>query len=124
MAGNTHSFDNQDSYLYDIQWTKEVDDVFVDVFCIEAQHGNFVYGQRNLPATVMAIDSLWRRSKVMCTEDQCAAKLDKLFKRYTTVSWMMSLPHVKYDAITNDFKAPQHTWEFIVQVLWLTSDFN
>lgn len=80
----------QMSYLYDVRWTPEIDNVFIDTLAFQARNGNFVPGEGNLSAVVCARGAIHRRCNVDYTIDACMTTVEKLSKRYTTIAWMTS----------------------------------
>lgn len=106
----------QMSYLYDVRWTPEIDNVFIDTLAFQARIGNFVPGEGNLSAVVCARGAIHRRCNVDYTIDACMTRVEKLSKRYTTIAWMTSLSLVQLDTNDNVIYAPNVTWDFIVKV--------
>lgn len=112
MAKSTY----QENQFYDEQWTKDVNVLFIDVLVFQKQLGNFMFGKRNQSAIAVAIDSILAQYGKLLTHLQCRDHVLKLFKRYTTFKWMLSLKDVVYDADENYVRALARTWEFMFQV--------
>lgn len=116
MAANLPPIENQDAYLYEGEWCKEIDFLFVEVITFQARMGNFKFGTKNYSAIGIAIDAINRRFGKRFSYKYCEVKVNHLFKRYTTFAWMLSLTEVMYDEVTKEVHAPNRTWEFILQV--------
>lgn len=105
----------QDEMLYDAQWTKEIDILFIDVLAFQQQIGNFTFGRNlrplELPLTLF-LANLGRSFHTVNVK----RRFLKLFKPYTTMQWMLSLKDVMYDPVTKYIHAPARTWEFMFQV--------
>lgn len=121
MPPKTHQGDRQFAYLYDVQWTPEIDHVFIDTLAFHARIGNFVRGESNFSAVVSAKNAITRRCNADYTIDLCLSRVKQLLKRYTTIEWMTSLSLVHFDPEDNVIHAPNVIWDFMVKVLLLLS---
>lgn len=92
MSDGIEPYDMQDEFLYDVRWTKPIDNMFIEIICSQHDIGHFSVGRKNIAAINAAIDSISRRFDIQFTYHECQAKLSTLFRRYSTFSWMLSHP--------------------------------
>lgn len=112
MSASFPSHDMQGEFLYDKRWTKGIDDHFIDIISFQHNVGNFTVGKKNLSSIGMAIDSISRRFDVDFSHQECQTKIAKLFRRYSTFSWMLSHDDFIYDPVSKFVHAPQRVWDF------------
>lgn len=55
MAANLPPIENQDAYLYEGEWCKEIDFLFVEVITFQARMGNFNLGQKTILQLVLLL---------------------------------------------------------------------
>lgn len=108
----------QSRYLYDVNWSPEIDHVFIDTLAFQARMGNFARGETNFSAVVCAKNSINRRCNADYTIDLCMSRLQQYRKRYTTIAWMTALSEVQLDPVDNVIYAPNVTWDFMFKVLF------
>lgn len=108
---------DQGSYLYDGEWSKEIDMLFIEVISFQHEIGNFTFGAKNYSAIGLTIDTINRQHGKHFSYKYCELKVNHLFKRYNTFAWMLSLTEVMYDEVTKHVHAPNRMWDFIIQVL-------
>lgn len=106
----------QERRFYDDGWTKEVDAHFLGMLALQQQLGNFTYGEKNYYAIGIAIDAIFDHCGKVFSYGDCEHCLTKLFDRYCCFEWMLSLPDVVYDPVTNYVNSYASTWEFMYRV--------
>lgn len=112
MSDNQPPHDMQAEFLYDIRWSKDIDNHFIDIISFQHNIGNFAVGKKNISAIGMAIDSISRRFDVDFSYQECQAKIAKMFRRYSTFSWMLNHDEFMYDPASKYVHSPQRIWDF------------
>lgn len=110
--------DMQDSFLYDVQWTKKIDAVFIDIISFQSELGNFCPGRKNYSTMGSAIDSISRQFGKNFSFSCCQDRETVLFKRYNTFAWMLSNADFMYDPLTKYTNAPAYTWDAFFKVFY------
>ncbi|GER31834.1 ribosome maturation factor RimP [Striga asiatica] len=105
----------QDEFLYDDRWTKEVDNLFIDLlveahFSLEWRHGRpgshvFTYCRRALLA----------EDKPDFTVSEVEERFDFLQKRFRVFSWMLRKHGLRHCVQSNVLTAPVAVWDDIFQ---------
>lgn len=117
MSDGNPSEDMQDEFLYDSKWTKPIDDLFIDIICVQQTIGHFTVGKKNLASIGVAIDSISRQFGVHFTYAECQSRISTLFKRYSTFLWMLSHDDFMYDPVSLYVHAPARKWQFFMEVM-------
>lgn len=117
MSDGNPPFDMQDEFLYNCKWTKPIDDLFIDIICVQQTIGHFKVGKKNLAYIGVAIDSLSRQFGVHFTYAECQCRISKLFRRYSTFAWILSHDDFMYDPDSKYVHAPSRKWQFFIEVV-------
>lgn len=116
MSDGNPPNDMQDEFLYDSKWEKPIDDLFIDIICVQQTIGHFNVGKKNLASIGVAIDSISRQFGVHFTYAECQRRISTLYRRYSTFAWMLSHADFMYDPISKYVHAPARKWEFFMEV--------
>lgn len=106
----------QSDYFYDSQWDMYTDNIFCDTLGFKARMGNFTRGESNFSAIFGAKEEIRKRTGKDFPLDALHERLCKLEHRYRTFSWMLSIPGVLFDPMTNRVHATQGVWDFMLKV--------
>ncbi|GER37361.1 ribonuclease 3 [Striga asiatica] len=105
----------QDECLYDARWTKETDNLFVDLL-IESH----VLGQwKNGPPGSVVLDYcryvLFGELELRFRNDELNERFHFLEKRYNVFSWMLRKPSLRHCVQSNILTAPVAVWDDVFE---------
>lgn len=106
----------QSLLFYDSEWDKYTDNIFIDVLAFQARMENFTWGETNFSAMYCAKEQVRKRTGIDWPHSVLLDRLRKLEERYTTFEWILSIPGVVFDPMTNIVHASPGTWDFIFKV--------
>ncbi|KAH6834659.1 hypothetical protein C2S53_019760 [Perilla frutescens var. hirtella] len=105
----------QEYFLYDAQWTAEIDMKFIALLPTEAQNGNFRIGVNHVEVVTNAMNGVNSSFEQAFSYAECFCKMKKLQKRYTVFSYMLNYTGIYYDVATNRMHYDAQVWASIIR---------
>lgn len=110
----------QQDFIYDLNWDKKIDNSFIDLLCMDARLGNFVWPMKTMSTLIAAKDTIRRHYDQDFSYVYINKKLDLLEQRYSTFKWILEKDGVNYDPSTNIVTAPVKKWSDITAVITIS----
>ncbi|GER39244.1 N-succinylglutamate 5-semialdehyde dehydrogenase [Striga asiatica] len=113
----------QDECLYDDRWTKEANNLFIDLLMEANSVGDWKYGR---PAnSVFDYCRLGIKAALDLNFSLCDVELrfDFLHKRYSVFSWMLRKHGLRHCVKSNVLTAPVAVWDDIFEVLLMNLSY-